>query len=149
MYRAEELSGSDGDLKQGTFHGLAHAIRLGCLFRPRKVKRSFLSKADGADVFGALAVGSGWEKRCSKRGIIKEFPLLRKMVAHPLMGVEVPLSSVLVSLNDYFDWSREDIADWLCRWGECKHEIKGGDVGVLRRAPVVREVSIPVFVRNG
>jgi hypothetical protein len=154
MYRAEQLSGSDGDLKQGTFHGLAEAIRVGCLFRPRKVKRSFLSKTDGADVFGALSVGFGWDK-CSRRKIIERFPLLAQMVMHPHLHVETGLSCVLLSLNDYFEWPREDIADWLCQSSGCKHEITGGDVAALHGAflkhvaPVVKPKQIkPISQRS-
>lgn len=59
----------------------------------------------------------------------KAFPVLQKMVAHPILReeqkmlahpilreeplVRMPLQTVIISLNDQYKWSREQIADWL------------------------------------
>lgn len=59
----------------------------------------------------------------------KAFPVLQKMVAHPMLReeqkmlahpilreeplVRMPLQTVIISLNDQYKWSREQIADWL------------------------------------
>ena len=47
----------------------------------------------------------------------KAFPVLQNMVAHPILReeplVRMPLQTVIISLNDQYKWSREQIADWL------------------------------------
>lgn len=44
-------------------------------------------------------------------------------MVHPLTGVRVSLAEVVAELNDKTDYSREQIADWLCRVGGCQHQL--------------------------
>lgn len=43
----------------------------------------------------------------------KTFPELDLVVKHPEQSYSYPLNHVIMSLNDNYSWSREDIAKWL------------------------------------
>jgi hypothetical protein len=143
MYLSEDFGG--GNTGFGRYHRLAEAIRRGCLLRPKK--RCFQRGSDGADALGAAIASVGaLGKRCTKRQIVKTFPELGQPVLHPVSGCRVTLAGVVISMNDYLDWPREDIADWLCRAGECKHEVKGGELPV--RKGVAKDISGPSNFHN-
>lgn len=44
---------------------------------------------------------------------VKELPALNEMVKHPETGKSTRLRSAIISLNDSYKWTREQIADWL------------------------------------
>lgn len=144
MYRGDDFGGSA--LHVGTFHRLADAIRRGCVVRPNKLKRCFRRGTDAADALGAAMATT--EKanntRCTKREIVEMFPELDQSVIHPVSGRQSFLISIIMYLNDCSDWSREDIAAWLCRHG-CQHEVKGGRRAVVeaccRRGRASSELS--------
>jgi hypothetical protein len=128
MYRGDDFGGSA--LQVGTFHRLADAIRRGCLVRPKKLKRCFRRGTDAADALGAAMATTekANNKRYTRREIFELFPELVMPLCHPVNGRQAPLINIIVYLNDYSGWPREDIADWLCRMGDCNHEVKGGDL---------------------
>jgi hypothetical protein len=123
MYRGDDFGGSA--LQVGTFHRLADAIRRGCLVRPKKLKRCFRRGTDAADALGAAMATTekANNKRYTKREIVEMFPELAQSRLHPASSRQAPLLNIILYLNDYLDWPREEIADWLCRAGECPHEI--------------------------
>jgi hypothetical protein len=104
---------------------LADAIRRGCLVRPKKLKRCFRRGTDAADALGAAMATTekANNKRYTKRDMVEMFPELDQSYLHPVSSRRAPLINILVYLNDYLDWPREDIANWLCRAGDCQHEI--------------------------
>jgi hypothetical protein len=123
MYRGEDFGGSA--LQLGPFHRLADAIRRGCLTRPKKLKRCFRRGTDAADALGAAMATTekADNKRYTKREIIEMFPELAQSFLHPISGRQTPLVNIIIFVNDYSDWPREKIADWLCQAGCCPHEI--------------------------
>jgi hypothetical protein len=135
MYRGEGFGGSS--LQVGTYHRLADAIRSGCMVRPKKLKRGFRRGSDAADALGAaMATTEKREnKRYTKREIVEMFPELQSAVPHPMGGRQVPLVSIIMYLNDYSDWPREKIAEWLCLTGGCPHEIYHRDFSPERPCP--------------
>ena len=40
-------------------------------------------------------------------------PVLRRIFKNPHTGTNEPLLTIIINLNDVWDWSREDIAKWL------------------------------------
>ncbi len=44
---------------------------------------------------------------------VSELPGVREVVKNPVTGAEATLESVIINLNDYHKWTREQIADWL------------------------------------
>jgi hypothetical protein len=66
-------------------------------------------------------------KRYTRRGIVEMLPELSRYVRHPIHGRLAPLADVIVSLNDCSEYTREQIADWLCRLGGCEHPVSGGE----------------------
>ncbi|UTN92352.1 hypothetical protein SEA_STIGMA_104 [Streptomyces phage Stigma] len=44
---------------------------------------------------------------------VDELPGVKEMVKHPVTGSRDTLERVIISLNDSYDWSREEIANWL------------------------------------
>jgi hypothetical protein len=123
MFQGDDFGGSA--LQVGTFHRLADAIRRGCLVRPKKLKRCFRRGTDAADALGAAMATTekADNKRYTKREIVEMFPELARFCAHPASSRQALLINILVYQNDYLDWPREKIADWLCRAGDCPHEI--------------------------
>jgi hypothetical protein len=126
MYRGDDCGGSA--LQVGTFHRLADAIRRSCLVRPKKLRRCFRRGTDAADALGAAMATTekANNKRYTKREIIEMFPELKESHFHPASSRRAPLINIILFLNDYSDWPREDIADWLCRAGDCTHDVTGG-----------------------
>jgi hypothetical protein len=122
MYR------SDGFLapgvRVGRYHRLAEAIRRGCKLRPKKVRGRFLNGRETACALGAAAVGMRGSKKYDRWRMYQRFPELNRLVTHPLDGIETSLEQVVTDLNDQTSYSREQIADWLCREGGCRHEVQ-------------------------
>jgi len=124
MYRSDGfLVPQVEKVRTGIYHDLAEAIRRGCAIRPKKVKRRLRHGECGADALGAAAAGCGMSKRYTLEGIAEIFPELGGYVQHPISGRPGRLSDVVVSLNDQTDYTREQIADWLCRLGGCEHPV--------------------------
>jgi len=155
MYLGDDFGGSA--LQVGTYHRLADAIRRGCLVRPKKLKRGFRRGTDAADALGAAMATTekADNKRYTKREIIEAFPELQSPVSHPVGGRQAPLLSIIMYLNDYSDWPREKIADWLCLTGGCPHEIYHRDFApesprppVVERKPEVIVISGPLNFHN-
>jgi hypothetical protein len=44
---------------------------------------------------------------------VDELPGVKEIVKHPITSMESTLESVIINLNDYHKWTREQIADWL------------------------------------
>lgn len=65
---------------------------------------------------GAAMFAVAPRRRCSWSSVAEVFPELLDIVDHPLMlDVRDDLVDVVSMLNDETDYSRESIADWLCR----------------------------------
>jgi hypothetical protein len=135
MFQGDDFGGSA--LQVGTFHRLADAIRRGCLVRPKKSKRCFRRGTDAADALGAAMATTekANNKRYTKREIVEMFPELARSCAHPASSRQALLINILVYQNDYLDWTREKIADWLCRAGDCPHEIHHPELTVAPDRP--------------
>jgi hypothetical protein len=58
-------------------------------------------------------VESQWAGESVVKELSKVFNNLEATVEHPLLKRQYALCDVIVSLNDYHKWSREQIADWL------------------------------------
>jgi len=124
MYRSDGfLVPQVEKVRTGIYHDLAEAIRRGCAIRPKKVKRRLSHGECGADALGAAAAGCGMRKRYTLEGIAEIFPELGGYVQHPISGRPGRLGDVVVWLNDQTDYTREQIADWLCRLGACDHPV--------------------------
>ena len=74
---------------------------------------------------GAIAEGAGfrgngmpWNK------IAKKFPELHGSMRHPLKGWTMKVCSVISSVSEETDYSREQIADWLCIESGCTHAVQ-------------------------
>jgi hypothetical protein len=145
MFQGDDFGGSA--LQVGTFHRLADAIRRGCLVRPKKLKRCFRRGTDAADALGAAMATTekANNKRYTRREIVEMFPELARSHLHPASSRQAPLLNIIVYLNDYLDWPREEIADWLCRVGERPHEIYHPELTV---APVRQRPCPPQPVRR-
>jgi hypothetical protein len=123
MYR------SDGFLVPGVgvgrYHRLAEAIRRGCELRPKKVKGYWRRGDYGACALGAAVVGVGKEvpRRYVYAEIARVFPEIREQVRHPILRACLDVGSVINSLNEHTDSSREEVAGWLCRVGGCQHRV--------------------------
>jgi hypothetical protein len=51
----------------------------------------------------------------------RKFRALEAEIINPSTGKETELLDVIVNLNEDTDYSREEIADWLCARGGCRH----------------------------
>src|SRR3984893_14285940 len=124
MYRSDGfLVPQVEKVRTGIYHDLAEAIRRGCAIRPKKVKRRLRLGECGADALGAAAACCGMRKRYTLEGSAERFPELGGHVQHPISGRPGRLGDVVVLLNDQTDYTREQIADWLCRLGGCGHPV--------------------------
>jgi hypothetical protein len=126
MYRPDDFVGGEIIKARGDYHHLAECIRRGCKLRPKKARRHFRRGDKTACALGAAA--AGLENRRSPqrfdwRWIREVFPETYRLVTDPLTNLRMDLGCVISRLNDETDWSRETIADWLCRVGGCKHEL--------------------------
>lgn len=130
MYRAGDLAGAS--VGTGKYHNLAEAIRLGCKLKPRKSKNSFNQATDEVCALAAAFIGGGGLKQCRLVSVTKMFPELEDEASHPFTQAPMDLWGVIFALNDESDYSREEIADWLCAIGDCRHFIgkSGGLVEV-------------------
>lgn len=120
MYRSDDFVVPSVEV--GRYHPLAEAIRRGCKIRPKKAKSHFHTGETGACALGAAALGSGDQKRCMMYRLCKIFPELNDTVSHPFTYAVMDLAQVIFTVNDDSSYSREAIADWLCRLGGCKHK---------------------------
>lgn len=120
MYR------SDGflvpSIRIGHYHRLAEAIRRGCKLKPVKSKKNFNEGTGAVCALGAAFIGGGGQKQCRLVSLTRMFPELGDAVSHPVTYAAMDLWEVIFALNDESDYSREEIADWLCREGGCGHE---------------------------
>jgi len=56
------------------------------------------------------------EKNLSASTIIRtaeQLPGVNEKVKHPVGGIEYKLLDIIMSLNDEYKWTREQIADWI------------------------------------
>lgn len=94
---------------------LSEAIRRGAKMHPQL--RGDLYDGYGTCALGAAYVGAGIDVAIDR--IIGREPACvilnfeEVMAEHPKAGHRTPLSGVIVSLNDHYEWTREAIADWL------------------------------------
>ena len=124
MYRADDFGVSGVEVETGVYHDLAEAIRRGCKVRPKKMVGDFLEGDRMACTLGAAWVGvSGENDGYSTVALAKLFPELDRLVRFSLGGErkEGALWQAIAELNDRTRYSREEIADWLCHQGDCKH----------------------------
>jgi hypothetical protein len=128
MYRGDDFMIKQTEVETGDCHDLAEAIRRGCKLRPKKVRRYFQR---GDTMACALGAAAGVGNRRPKRqytwwgGLLEIFPELNEEVTHPLTRERMSLGDVIVALNDDTAYSREAIADWLCRDGGCERRLMG------------------------
>jgi hypothetical protein len=102
---------------------LAEAIRQGCIERPKKVWGHFRIGNDAACALGAAAVGVGSKQKHTMKSMLGLFPMLRVKVKHPWNRRYLALGHLISDLSDFTNYSREEIADWLCKRGGCKHPL--------------------------
>lgn len=107
------------------FHNLAEAMRRGCLLRPRKIKGQWKTGTTGACALGAVSDGAGFRGNGMHwPELSKMFPELHARMAHPLKGFRDEVTNVISSISDETDYSREQIADWLCSESGCTHAVQ-------------------------
>jgi hypothetical protein len=58
--------------------------------------------------------------------LLQRFPELQGSMRHPLKQLRDIVSNVIASVSDETDYSREQIADWLCIESGCTHEVQMG-----------------------
>jgi hypothetical protein len=85
----------------------------------------------GACAVGAIAEGTGfkgmpWEK------MWKTFPELKGFMRHPLTRWPMEVWEVISSVNDDTDYSREQIADWLCIESGYTHSVQTSGLNLPR-----------------
>jgi len=97
---------------------LSEAIRLGSMLKPH-VKHSLVAYgrtcALGAalDAAGALGIAEDDGDPGPYEAAEAIWPILKSPVRHPAYRECADLRKVITSLNDEFDWTREQIADWV------------------------------------
>jgi hypothetical protein len=123
MYRADYLV-SDS-IAMGSYHALAEAIREGCKIRPEKLKVYLRRRGNAACALGAAisAMEFGSNRRYKMPNLVARFPELQRLIQHPCTALFADLESVIISMNDHYNYSREAIADWLCHVGGCRHDV--------------------------
>jgi hypothetical protein len=134
MYQADDFGVSGVVVETGAYHDVADAIRRGCKVRPKKLLGGFLEGETMACALGAAWVGgSGQHDGYSTVALAELFPELDTLVRFRLRGEqkEGALWQAIAELSDGTSYSREEIADWLCHQGGCKHKIAA--LRVLRR----------------
>lgn len=99
---------------------LSEAIRIGASMSPQ-IKGS-VKRSDGTCGLGAAYEGTFGEIKAYKsfheiiQGLDKIYPKIDSvefLVPHPIQLKINTISAIIVSLNDSYDWSREQIADWV------------------------------------
>lgn len=104
---------------------LSEAIRLGLKLRPQ-CRGSFFTygKLEGSCVLGAAYEGyygtRGTTMESVADSLSQRFPILRQLVDRALVPDCIKnendrhlLNNVVTTLNDYKEWTREEIADWV------------------------------------
>ncbi len=126
MDQAENFLGGGVIKSRGAYHHLAECIRRGCKLRPKKVRRYLRRGEQMACALGAAAAGVENRRAPEKYSwpwLHEIFPELGRRLTHPLAGIEMSLGQIVCNLNDQTSYSREAIADWLCRVGGCQHQL--------------------------
>ena len=99
---------------------LSEAIALGAMKKPKAIGKLF-------NGIGTCAIGAALDAINEPFDICflpkRWDPILRLGVAHPITGCEVKVRSIIVELNDEYDWTRERIAAWVATIEEHATEI--------------------------
>ncbi|MBV8357372.1 MAG: hypothetical protein JO189_05480, partial [Deltaproteobacteria bacterium] len=115
------------------FHEIAEAMRRGCVLRPEKIKGTWKSGSKGACAVGAIVEGAGF-KGMPWRKIWKVFPELKGFMRHPFMDPTMEVWKVISSVSEETNYSREQIADWLCIESGCTHAVQTSGLNLPRAA---------------
>lgn len=98
---------------------LSEAIRAGARMGPQ-VKFSYVEKASDGRIFscalgaaGLAAFGPLFKEGKMSFALSEKFPVMRQVVICPERGSLCELAVAIVRLNDFYRWSREQIADWV------------------------------------
>jgi hypothetical protein len=108
-------------------------MRRGCVLRPEKIKGTWKSGSKGACAVGAIAEGAGfkgndmpWHK------IADKFPELYGSMRHPLRNRRMEVWQVISAVSEETNYSREQIADWLCIESGCTHAVQTSGLNLPR-----------------
>lgn len=112
---------------------LSEAIRLGAMLRPQGRGAFFIIARSNDGESSSCALGAAFEaklgldtametvelweaySRISPKDFFKIFPIMEESVAHPVHkdSTAQTVFTTVVSLNDCWGWTREQIADWV------------------------------------
>ena len=94
---------------------LSEAIRRGCQMRPLKIVGRFCDEGNGACALGAAMLGSNAIVGGPADFYLfsHQHPALHRIVYCSGNGERAQLWNVIADLNDNYDVTREDIADWI------------------------------------
>jgi len=102
---------------------------------------------------GAVAEGAGFRKKdIPWNKMWDTFPELKTFISHPLVTVRMELWRVISTLSEDTNYSREEIADWLCVQGDCTHPLDRPTVveavrnKLVTRRDATEEISFLRFV---
>lgn len=107
---------------------LSEAIRLGSMSTHQIYGMLVAGSGQRTCALGAayFAVGILEEVLSCKVDPFNKFPILKKIVNHPLnKNCKLQLFTVIMNLNDVCCWTREEIADWV---ETIEKEIESNDV---------------------
>ena len=105
---------------------LSEAMRLGASWSKKgiiHIKSDDRTCALGAALEGSVGIESNWPASMEK--LSKKFPYLHMQVVHPVMDNIIAgslncfnfkagsLGATITILNDSYNWTREQIADWI------------------------------------
>ncbi len=95
---------------------LSEAIRLGSMLKPKGTGLlSVNCAAPAVCAMGAAALAAGLKPVTSHQPVIDEWPWIETLkVASPVSGGSpLPVVNVIYALNDFYGWTREEIADYV------------------------------------
>jgi hypothetical protein len=126
--RRERLLDRFGVEGGGRYHVVAAAMRRGCEIRRRKCKGDYLRGSDSSCALGALFVGatfrvSEWVDYYQEVQEVYEVFSELSDQGYADDGERIDLASAIELLNEDTNATRQQIADWLCHIGGCKHPI--------------------------